>query len=252
MWTAISEVMPELNEQAIQQLCGVVKVCIVHDIHDSCRANIRLSAYRSLVLPANCLHAKVPCVAHIAHLIMTTSPKNSPSEFSVIGDVYAAEFCGRAPAHYNRMLSSLRSWLYAELLIYDDGRVPSEANRTHLDGVLEMTVMRHINHVRGRLLDCDDPELSLSRSRAADAAEEACSKIRDIFNDDVRLAIPVHIRTEATQALSRDELVDAAARAVADAHILTGLCSQLPSKNRWGSMLQCLERQIGGCISTTG
>ena len=56
MWTAISEVMPELNEQAIQRLCALVKVCIVHDIQDSCRANIRLSAYRACMRRCHALH----------------------------------------------------------------------------------------------------------------------------------------------------------------------------------------------------
>ena len=56
------------------------------------------------------------------------------------------------------------------------------------------------------------------------------------------------MRTPETAHLSREEIIDLAVDAIVSARLLPGCSSSVPSQNRWGSLSQALERQVGGFL----
>lgn len=247
IWQALQALAPETDDAALVALSNRVRIAILHDVADSCAANLRLIAFVASRLPSNMLHVHVPCVAHVVHLILTGSPSDCASESTAIGDVYAGELIGRIPTHHERMIANVKVWLERELVIHDDGRQPSEVDRCHFEGVLENTLLRYVNHVRGRLLQTDDPASTLSSPKVLQRLEDGCAKLKAFFNGDLRLPYPQHIVCDSTRGLSRPELVEMGTRAIIDSCLIPGLMSALPSKSRWGSMLECLQRQVAGC-----
>jgi len=143
---------------------------------------------------------------------------------------------------------NLRRHIDETLLVVDDGRPPSEVDRRRVGQLLEYTTRRRLNHVRGRLQSCDQSSetAGIFPGRAEKAVDDICARLMLVFNGDPRLPYPVHIRTPATQDLARDRIVDMALDAVVQAQLVPGTTSELPSQNRWGSMLVCLQRQVGG------
>ena len=112
--------------------------------------------------------------------------------------------------------------------------------------ILEYTVRRQMNHTRGRLADCFDPDSTLSVPHEQERLNKACKACEDFFNDDVRLPYPVHIRTDRTRNLSRSELVDMGVNTLCELHLLPGMVSDVPSPNKWGTLAEHLQGQVGG------
>jgi hypothetical protein len=178
-----------------------------------------------------------------------------PTSFSVPGyknlggDVYAFEFVGRHHSHHMAMLRNLRYWIGSNLEIIDDGRTPSMVDRYHLETLLEYTVLRHVKHTRGRLLTCVDPTSAVNVGKGLAAAEAACARLLVAFNGDVRLGYPVHIKTQETKNMTRDQIVDFCCEACLEARLIPGASSCLPSENKWGTVMHSLQRQGAGFIS---
>jgi hypothetical protein len=206
----------------IDALCSKLDLMILHETLDSCAPNLRLVAARARTLPRNCLYCWVPCCAHISHLIACGKPCG---EEAVAGDVYAFEFVGRIPAHHTAMVANVRKHLSEELEIVDDGRAPRADHARHLQNLLEFTVRRHIRHVRGRLSSSVDPDSAVFDAAGETHIDEACQKLALVFNGDIRLAKPIHIVTEHTRGLSREEVIDAAVDALVHARLIPGLPS---------------------------
>ena len=89
------------------------------------------------------------------------------------------------------------------------------------------------------------PSSAVWPAAAEERVEDACSRVAAIFNGDPRLPYPVHVRTRATERLSREELVDMAVDGVVRGGLIPSCSSSLPSASRWGSMMACLEGQVG-------
>ena len=192
-------------------------------------------------MPPNCLYGKMLCTAHIVHLIIDETNQ-------LVGDVYAMELVCRVPRHRNTLLANLRSYLQKHMRIVNDGRAPRPEDMRNVDAILEYTVRRHYRHIRARLASSNDPELALQPGKGEAEGEEACRRLRLVFNGDPSLPHPCHIRTHETKTMSDDEIIDLALDALVRARVIPGLSSMLPSKSRWGSMMTALERQAGGFL----
>ena len=148
--------------------------------------------------------------------------------------------------HHNNLLANLRKFIDENLVVIDDGREPSPDDIRRVQGIQVYTVARHLRRVRGRLPSCDGPSSAVWPAAAEKRIEDACSRVAAIFNGDPRLPYPVHVRTRATERLSQEELVDMAVDAVVRGGLIPSCSSSLPSASRWGSMMACLEGQVGG------
>ncbi len=245
MQAALEVGVPELTICKLQEIAAQNTIVILHETMDSCKANNRLSAYRCKALPTRVLYVKMPCAAHLIHLAIVNGPP-ATAEDKVIGDVYAFEYVGRISTHFNAMLRSLRAFLEEHIVVIDDGRAPSHDARLHLEQLLEYTVRRGFAHVRGSL-PLDSEETVFAGHEDA-SVNRACEKLLLVFNGDPCLPYPVHVKVAETRHLSKQEIVDMAVDAVLDARLLPGCVSSLPSKNRWGTMQVCLERQVAGFL----
>ena len=246
LWAAHELALPELDRANVAGLCTTAKWVLFNMTPDSCPANLRMVNHLADGMPPNAFLNVLPCVAHTCHLILTGGA--SIAEDRVIGDVHALEYVARIPSHYNTLLATLSRFVHDHLQILDDGRRPCPEDADRLGRLLALTVRRRIDHVRGRLLVCDDPDSAFAPGRRAEDMDSICERLQLIFNGDIRLPHPVHIKTEATQHMSRGELVHAAVDAFVRAGLLPGGSATVPSKNRWGSMAASLEGQVGGFL----
>ena len=235
IWTALETATPEMSLSRICEIASKVKMLIVHEVPDSCRANKRVMGFRSVNLPVNALHSKLPCCGHILHLIITDAPRGTKlHEDDVVGDVYASEYVGRCPTLRNKMMLALRTFLSHPdqgLRVIDDGRQPRAEDRQHLEGVLRCTIRRRLE------MDAGPSESTIN---------DLCERVGLVFNGDLRLPYPVHIKVLQTEHMDRNDLIEFALTVVRDAKLIPGMGSQMPSKIKWGSMLQALERQCAG------
>lgn len=195
------------------------------------------------MLPSNCLYVWIPCVSHLCQLV------NDTGNFKLLaGDVYAYEYVARFPSHQQALVHNVRRFFDEYLDIFDDGREPLAEDRDHLDKILEYTIKRHANHIRGRLQSCDSPEDALLDGKGVQAAEEVCARVRAVFNGDVRSPRPQHVLTPETKGMARADIVDLCTDVAIEAKLVPGLASEMPSANKWGSTMKSLERQVAGIM----
>lgn len=245
LWEAQQALAPELAKAKINEMCASGRIVIMHETVDSCASNLRMAAFRAVSLPKSALYCRMLCSAHIVHLILTKGP-NIISEHSLIGDVYAFAFVGNVASHHLALLYNLRALISEKLIVIDDGRAPFPQEQ--IRAILEFTVGSNLKQSRGRNPDALGVSDDVTAGSGCKAVADICDGISFVFNADPRTPYPAHIVTDATRHFTRDQLVNMMADAFLRAGFLSGTSAQLPSKNRWGSMFDTLQGQVGGFL----
>lgn len=213
---------------------------ILQECPDSCKANLRKMAYTSTVLPKQCLYAgSRTCAAHLCQLIIV----HSSQEKTVIGDTHACEVIGQQPRLFAKIIAGLHKWLNDNLIIHNCA--PPEWLHEVRDFVLSHTLRREADHVRGRLPSADPSGAVFDVARDHASIERACAKLSCFWNGDFRRAVPEHY---SVVPVDRAEIISSMVTAAVEAGLVRGYQSSMPSKNKWGSCVRSMSKQVAGFV----
>ena len=109
----------------------------------------------------------------------------------------------------------------------------------HVDDILKHTITREWHYTRGsRMAGDEEDEARESQLRRA-------GLLRSVLTGDPRSPTVQVLRTDGR----REDVVDSVSAAFVEAGLLLGVISNLPAKNRWGSVAEHLAQEVAGNTS---
>jgi hypothetical protein len=119
----------------------------------------------------------------------------------------------------------------------------SSAGVARTEQILKATVRRDVDIVRGRVCSGKGPP-----ARGVDEVNLACEALLALLNDDPRLPFPVHVLTDETRDLGRNDIVEMIVAAVQKCRLVPCFSSSNVSANKWGSMFKAMNGQCAGFL----
>ena len=235
LYRACDEACESLSVEELCKISARTKLFILGEVPDNVAANNRKKAAFAEKLPRNCLYsARNGCCVHRVHRIVVASTR----EDTLVGDVHAVAFVCQMPRLRAKNLESLRDVVSSSLQIL----TPEEADpawERHSHAVLQHTLGRNFHFVSNHdnHIDSDDPP-------ASSQVTDRINWVRQFLNGDIRSERIQHVERGCCN--SREETIDNIVSAISSSGLISGLDSELPSKNRWGSCARHLAEQVAG------
>ena len=169
--------VPDLCISKLNELSQSVRFVFVCEVPDHASANRRKIAFSATKFGPRVLFAPIGCGAHRVHRIIAITLK----EDDWVGNIFAVQLVAQVPSRYSRLVRVLRELVEEELIVVPGP--PDEAWVHHAKDIVDHTLLRTRNFIRGRL--DGGPSLFELRGDAELAARG--EKLSRILNYDARI-----------------------------------------------------------------
>ena len=175
-FSATEQACDSLSCDFINQVGNEFPYIIVHECPDQASANVRKVLATRAKLDGRVMHSWTSCTVHAAQRIVVTGTQ----EDRLIGDIHAIAFTCNLTSNREKLLAALRRLVFAELhIVYAE---PDPAWRRHSAAVLNASLLRQTNRIRGSL----GGGRAVLESHEAERRRETKQKILKYLNGDIR------------------------------------------------------------------
>jgi hypothetical protein len=228
--SAVDDAAPALSLDNLKKVSEKTPV-IMDEPVDNGKSNVRRRAHVSAQTKEckNFLYqGRVGCVVHGLNRTIT----KAIGEKQTVGDIHAVQYVLRLASRRDALFRSAHMIVQSELEVVHGP--PIQEHLAHSRVVLSHTMLRALEHVRGRLEDGWSLKGPASKSRLV-----AQEKLLLFVNGDIRQRRVTHYETGCcrdpdTGEFSRAICVSNVTAAIISAGLLGGVESVIPSKSRWG------------------
>ena len=169
--------VPDLCISKLNELSQSVRFVLVCEVPDHASANWRKIAFSATKFGPRVLFAPIGCGSHRVHRIIAITLK----EDDWVGNIFAVQLVAQVPSHYSRLVRVLRELVEEELIVVLGP--PDEAWVQHAKDIVDHTLLRTRNFIRGRL----DGGASLFELRGDAELAARGEKLSRILNYDARI-----------------------------------------------------------------
>ena len=201
------------------------------EVPDAVAYTKRQCYHKAKQLPTNCFYIVLCCLVHRLHRITTLALR----EDELVGDCHAKALISNNLHHKPLMRKSARAIVDRDLIVIH-GSSPAQEHLDHIDRVIYHTRLRREGIVRGRLVSGEGAPAVKKSVFDSDAPRN----LKRMLPGDIRQEKFVHYEDscciDKNGHFQRDICVDNVTAAIISAGLLCDHLTDVPSKDRWGSL----------------